>query len=179
MANQIPNAALLTGGFDRSYVFGMATALAAGCAVEIIGGDQNDAAEFHSAPGIRFLLESPDAANPDRLADALFVHTPAMRTELIAGFHVPAEKIAVVPFGLNNSMPNTALTAAAPGAGGATACAVWGSVVFFALYGGALVVLCRGLGPFRQVANLLRELLPAGPVPAERRPLTASISPKK
>jgi glycosyltransferase involved in cell wall biosynthesis len=47
---------LLTGGFDRPYTFGLATALAeAGVSVEIVGGDQLDCPEYHSNPNIRFL----------------------------------------------------------------------------------------------------------------------------
>lgn len=72
-----------------------------------------------------------------------------------------------------------ALFASSAGAAGALARAAWGSVIFFMLYAGALVVLSRGLGPFRQVLDLLRELLPAGSVAAERRALAASIAPEK
>lgn len=51
-----PSVALLTGGFDRPYTYGLATALAAaGTSVEIIGSDQLDFPEFHTTPRIRFL----------------------------------------------------------------------------------------------------------------------------
>jgi glycosyltransferase involved in cell wall biosynthesis len=51
-----PSAALLTGGFDKPYTYGLATALAAaGVFVEIIGGDRLDCPEYHSNPRIRFL----------------------------------------------------------------------------------------------------------------------------
>lgn len=49
-------AALLTGGFDKPYTYGLATALAgAGVRIEIIGGDQLDCPDYHSNPNIRFL----------------------------------------------------------------------------------------------------------------------------
>jgi glycosyltransferase involved in cell wall biosynthesis len=47
-----------------------------------------------------------------RLADHLFVHTEKMKTELIDGFGVRAARITVIPFGINNSLPNTSLTSA-------------------------------------------------------------------
>ena len=46
-----------------------------------------------------------------RLADHVFVHTEAMRSELIADFKVPENLVSVIPFGINNTVPNTALTA--------------------------------------------------------------------
>jgi glycosyltransferase involved in cell wall biosynthesis len=45
-----------------------------------------------------------------RLCDHLFVHTEDMRRELENGFGVPAAKISVIPFPINNSVPNTDLT---------------------------------------------------------------------
>ncbi len=48
--------ALLTGGDDRSYALGLATALAgSGICVEFIGSDKLDAPEFRTNPLIRFL----------------------------------------------------------------------------------------------------------------------------
>ena len=47
-----------------------------------------------------------------RLADHIFVHTQKMKSELQRDFGVPAELITVVPFGINNSIPATALTTA-------------------------------------------------------------------
>lgn len=44
-----------------------------------------------------------------RLADHIFVHTASMKSELIADFCVPEEKVSVIPFGINNTFPNTAL----------------------------------------------------------------------
>lgn len=50
------NVALLTGGYDRPYVFGLATALAAkGIHVDVIGGDDVDRPELHSPPLLNFL----------------------------------------------------------------------------------------------------------------------------
>ena len=45
-----------------------------------------------------------------RLADLLFVHTEKMKRELIEQFGVQETKIAVIPFGINNSIPCTKLT---------------------------------------------------------------------
>ena len=45
-----------------------------------------------------------------RLADHLFVHTQRMKTELVEQFGVQTSTISVVPFGINNAVPNTDLT---------------------------------------------------------------------
>ncbi|HKW34954.1 MAG TPA: glycosyltransferase family 4 protein [Candidatus Acidoferrum sp.] len=45
-----------------------------------------------------------------RLADHVFVHTPKMKSELMKEFGVPTDRITVIPFGINNSVPNTSLT---------------------------------------------------------------------
>jgi glycosyltransferase involved in cell wall biosynthesis len=47
-----------------------------------------------------------------RLADHVFVHTERMRSELLSDFGVPAANATVIPFGINNTVPNTALTPA-------------------------------------------------------------------
>jgi D-inositol-3-phosphate glycosyltransferase len=44
------------------------------------------------------------------LSDHIFVHTEVMKTELNMDFSVPNDKISVIPFGINNTVPNTALT---------------------------------------------------------------------
>jgi glycosyltransferase involved in cell wall biosynthesis len=44
------------------------------------------------------------------LADRIFVHTEKMRSELLADFGVPAPSITVIPFGINNAVPHTALS---------------------------------------------------------------------
>jgi glycosyltransferase involved in cell wall biosynthesis len=46
-----------------------------------------------------------------RLAQHIFVHTKSMGEELSSDFGVPARKISVIPFGINNSVPDTKLTA--------------------------------------------------------------------
>jgi glycosyltransferase involved in cell wall biosynthesis len=43
------------------------------------------------------------------LIDHFFVHTEQMNRELQTDFGVAAEKISVIPFGINNTVPNTAL----------------------------------------------------------------------
>ena len=45
-----------------------------------------------------------------RLADHIFVHTSRMRQELIEVFQLSADKISVIPFGINNTVPETGLT---------------------------------------------------------------------
>jgi glycosyltransferase involved in cell wall biosynthesis len=45
-----------------------------------------------------------------RLADHFFVHTEKMKLELIEEFGAPAAEITVIPFGINNAVPNTSLT---------------------------------------------------------------------
>jgi glycosyltransferase involved in cell wall biosynthesis len=45
-----------------------------------------------------------------RLADHIFVHTEGMKRELIERFHVREGAITVIPIGINNSVPDTALT---------------------------------------------------------------------
>jgi len=44
-----------------------------------------------------------------RLADHLFVHTEKMKTELGDDFGVHPSHITVIPFGINNSLPNTSI----------------------------------------------------------------------
>lgn len=44
-----------------------------------------------------------------RMASQIFVHTEKMRAELIEDFEVAASKISVIPFGMNNTLPNTNL----------------------------------------------------------------------
>jgi len=48
-----------------------------------------------------------------RLSDHLFVHTEKMKAELVAGFEVAPGKVTVIPFGINSTVPDTALTPAA------------------------------------------------------------------
>jgi D-inositol-3-phosphate glycosyltransferase len=44
------------------------------------------------------------------LAHHLFVHTEKMEAELIRSFNVPAHRISVIPFGINNTVPITSMT---------------------------------------------------------------------
>src|SRR5262245_48429321 len=44
------------------------------------------------------------------LADQLFVHTDEMKSELIEQFPLPASRITVIPFGINNTVPETNLS---------------------------------------------------------------------
>jgi glycosyltransferase involved in cell wall biosynthesis len=45
-----------------------------------------------------------------RLSDHIFVHTDGMKTELATEFCIPETKISVIPFGINNTVPNTRLS---------------------------------------------------------------------
>jgi glycosyltransferase involved in cell wall biosynthesis len=45
-----------------------------------------------------------------RLSDHIFVHTEKMKAELVAQFGVAGGKASVIPFGINNTVPNTELT---------------------------------------------------------------------
>jgi D-inositol-3-phosphate glycosyltransferase len=47
-----------------------------------------------------------------RLTDHLFVHTEKMKLELMREFGVEGARITVIPFGINNAVPNTSLTPA-------------------------------------------------------------------
>ena len=45
-----------------------------------------------------------------RLSDHLFVHTEAMKSEMLSDFLVREDKISVIPFGINNTVPNKGLS---------------------------------------------------------------------
>jgi len=188
--------ALLTGGSDKPYVFGIATELTSkGVAVDLIGSDELDCPEIRDIPGVHFinmrgdqnadagllakarrvtqyygkLLRYAATAKPkifhilwnsrfqfvDRtlimfyytlvgkkvvltvhnvntrkrdgtdsalnrltlriqyqMARHLFVHTEKMHRELIEDYGVQPARISVIPFGINNAVPNTSLTPA-------------------------------------------------------------------
>jgi glycosyltransferase involved in cell wall biosynthesis len=44
------------------------------------------------------------------LAQHIFVHTEKMKAELMADFGAAEEKVTIIPFGINNTLPNTSLT---------------------------------------------------------------------
>ena len=46
------------------------------------------------------------------LSDHIFAHSKRIRAELISEFHLPEDKVSVIPFGINNTVPNTALSTA-------------------------------------------------------------------
>ena len=196
VSNTIPEiaVALLTGGGDRPYVFGLATELISkGATVDLIGSDELDLPEFHGKSRLNFLnlrgnqrrdagfsekvsrifkyyakliryaatakpkifhilwnnkfevfdrtllmlfyrlmgkkvvltVHNVNAGRRDskdsavnrltlriqyRLADHIFVHTKKMKQELIEEFGARASRITVIPFGINNSVPDTRLT---------------------------------------------------------------------
>jgi len=47
-----------------------------------------------------------------RRCDHIFLHTEKMKAELVGGFGVPETKASVIPFGINSTVPDTALTPA-------------------------------------------------------------------
>src|SRR6266545_203498 len=47
-----------------------------------------------------------------RLSDHIFVHTNGMKNEMISEFCIPESKVSVIPFGINNTVPNTSLSSA-------------------------------------------------------------------
>jgi len=47
------------------------------------------------------------------LSDHIFVHSERMKTELISEFDIDANKVSTIPFGINNTVPNTALSTVA------------------------------------------------------------------
>jgi len=47
-----------------------------------------------------------------RLCHHLFVHTRRMRDELVRGYRVLADRVSVIPFGINNTLPSTNLSSA-------------------------------------------------------------------
>jgi D-inositol-3-phosphate glycosyltransferase len=40
----------------------------------------------------------------------IFVHTKRMKSELFSDFRIPMSKVSVIPFGINNTVPNTTLS---------------------------------------------------------------------
>jgi glycosyltransferase involved in cell wall biosynthesis len=47
-----------------------------------------------------------------RLSDNILAHTPRMKDELISDFGVPERSVTVIPYGINNAVPNTNVTRA-------------------------------------------------------------------
>src|SRR4030095_14851817 len=44
------------------------------------------------------------------LCDHIFVHTDGMKSEMTSEFRIRENKVSVVPFGINNTVPNTSLS---------------------------------------------------------------------
>ena len=44
------------------------------------------------------------------LSDHIFVHTEGMKAKWLRSFGIPESKISVIPFGINNTVPNTGLS---------------------------------------------------------------------
>jgi glycosyltransferase involved in cell wall biosynthesis len=191
----IPKIALLTGGQDKPYALGLASALISlGQSFDFIGSDAVDGPELHGNPQVNYLnfrnqradagrlqkmtrvlvyylrlmsyaikarpgifhilwnnkfdlfdrtvlmayyrllgkkivftAHNVNAGSRDandsfmnrltlkiqyRLSEHIFVHTQIMKQELISRFGVPPDRATVIPFGINNTVPNTRLTPA-------------------------------------------------------------------
>jgi D-inositol-3-phosphate glycosyltransferase len=190
-----PVLALLTGGSDRPYALGIASALAGNeISLDFIGSDELDAPELHDTPLIRFLnlrgdqteqvsfrtklirilryyarliwyaavsrpkifhilwnnkfelidrvglmvyyrllgkkivltAHNVNAAKRDgkdslrnrlslrfqyRMSDHIFVHTERMKGELLNEFGLDDQKVSVIPFGINNTIPTSEMSA--------------------------------------------------------------------
>jgi hypothetical protein len=52
----------------------------------------------------RFVAESMSLNVQYRLSDHIFVHTDGMKSEMAFEFRIPASKISVIPFGINNTV---------------------------------------------------------------------------
>jgi D-inositol-3-phosphate glycosyltransferase len=185
--------ALLTGGFDKPYVFGLAMALSSkSVCLDVVGSDDVDSPEMHTTARLNFLnlwgsrretglaskvsrvliyyarlvryaavaepkifhilwnnkfelfdrtllmlyykllkkkivftAHNVNAGKRDsndsllnrstlrvqyQLADHVFVHTEKMKRELLRDFGVREGAVSVIPFGINNSVPQTDLT---------------------------------------------------------------------
>lgn len=48
-----------------------------------------------------------------RLSDHIFVHTEKMKRELVSDFGISEDKLSVIPFGINRTVPNTSLSSEA------------------------------------------------------------------
>jgi len=87
--------ALLTGGFDKPYAFGLALALASkGVCLDVIGSDDVDSPEMHTAPKLNFLNlwgSKHDASLVRKISRVLIYYTRLLRYATVAEakiFHI-------------------------------------------------------------------------------------------
>ena len=87
--------ALLTGGFDKPYAFGLALALASkGVWLDVIGSDDVDSPEMHTAPKLNFLNlwgSKHDASLVRKISRVLIYYTRLLRYATVAEakiFHI-------------------------------------------------------------------------------------------
>jgi glycosyltransferase involved in cell wall biosynthesis len=83
-ADQEVDVALLTGGGDRPYAFGLAMALISqGVRLDLIAGDELDSAEFHNSSSITFLnlrgAQQPDAGWLTKVSRVTIYYARLMR----------------------------------------------------------------------------------------------------
>src|SRR6266851_6086430 len=76
--------ALLTGGQDRHYAFGLAMALVSkGVRLDFIGGDDTDSPEIRGTPGVNFLnlrgSQRPDASVARKVSRVLLYYVRLIR----------------------------------------------------------------------------------------------------
>src|SRR4030095_12541406 len=48
-----------------------------------------------------------------RLSDHIFVHSESMKRQLVSEFAIAERKVSAIPFGINNTVPNTAISTTA------------------------------------------------------------------
>src|SRR5271156_305506 len=88
--------ALLTGGSDRPYVFGlMAALLSKHVAIDLIGSDELDTPEFNNRPGVNFLKlrgdQQPDVGITEKAKRILVFYARLIRYAAVARpriFHI-------------------------------------------------------------------------------------------
>lgn len=87
--------ALLTGGFDQSYAFGLSMALASrDVCLDVIGSDDVDSPEMHATPGVNFLNlwgSKPEARFGSKARRALAYYAQLLRYAAVAEpeiFHI-------------------------------------------------------------------------------------------
>src|SRR5437867_1695981 len=81
--------ALLTGGGDQPYAFGLATALISqGVCLDFIGSDELDSPEWHGTPGVNFLNlrgnQRPDASLVRKASRVLTYYSRLIRYAAVA-----------------------------------------------------------------------------------------------
>jgi D-inositol-3-phosphate glycosyltransferase len=92
-----------------------------------------------------------------RLVDHIFVHTDQMKRQLTSDFRVPDGKVSVIPFGVNSTVPDTALTRAE-------------ARRRLGLIGGQRTILFFGnIAPYKGLEYLVEAMIPLAQTSADYR----------